>query len=90
MKLGLNAWIDESIHAPSADPGFYILATAISDSSRTERTRERLHMLVFTGQERLHSRNESPKRRVQIVDAIASTSLTHVIVLAEVEARRQE
>ncbi|TSD53587.1 hypothetical protein [Aeromicrobium piscarium] len=90
MTGELHAWIDESIHAQGPTPGFYLLAAAISDPTSAESIRESLRRLVPRPRRRLHWNSEDHRTRYEIVDVIASTSLTHVIVLAEVEARRQE
>ena len=84
-SLGLNrrllAWVDESGSSGLRDPGTYLLAAAVSDSDAEDEGRDRMQALLLPGQVKVHWRDESERRRAQIVGAVAGLSLEHVVVV---------
>lgn len=87
------AWGDESASHAEVDPGAYILAAIHARHADAEMIRDRMGQLLRPGQRKLHWRQESPRRRHQIVKAIAELPVHGVVVvrrrLGEVPERRR-
>jgi hypothetical protein len=76
-----TAWVDESGSDGKADPDTYLLAAAICEVATAELARASLRSLLSPGQRKLHWRDESDKRRRQIVEHLAGMHLEHVVVV---------
>lgn len=90
MSTGLHAWIDESVDVHPLFNGSYILVATVSHPDDTQHLREHLLALTRPSWKRLHWREEDERDRARIVRALRQVSLTHVIVVAPAEAKRQE
>jgi hypothetical protein len=83
-----TAYVDESLRVGS---GLYVLAAVIVANRDADRHRDTLRGLLYRGQERLHWRDESQRRRGQLIEAVCGLGNTGVVVIATGMApRRQE
>lgn len=80
---GAVAFLDESGSHHAIDPGTYILAAAVCLDDTTELAREQMRRLQLKGQTKLHWRDESPKRRRQVTEAITRIDMLHVVVVRD-------
>lgn len=80
VKSQLAAYIDESSALRSADHQEYMVCAAIVDANDAETIREALYPLRLPGQVKLHWRDESNRRRMDIVEKIASIDSMQAIV----------
>jgi hypothetical protein len=88
MPIAKTAFIDESLRARS---GLYVLVAVIAADSDADAHRQAMSALLHRGQLRLHWRDESAKRRSQLVSALCRLRLTGAVVIAAgVASRRQE
>jgi hypothetical protein len=88
MPIAKTAFIDESlrIHA-----GLYVLVAVIVADVDADRHRQALRALLYRGQLRLHWRDESARRRNQLISALCQLGHTGAVVIATgVAPRRQE
>ena len=88
MPIAKTAYIDESLRVRG---GLYVLAAVIVADDDTEYHRQALRDLLYRGQRRLHWRDESTRRRSQIVGAVRQLPHTGAVVIATGMApKRQE
>jgi hypothetical protein len=67
MPIAKAAFIDESLRTHA---GLYLLAAVIVADADADRHRQSLRALLYRGQLRLHWRDESAKRRRQLISAL--------------------
>jgi hypothetical protein len=79
----LTAFIDESGPAQAADAGSYMLAAALCEPDVIEHARDQMRELRLRGQIKLHWRNESHKRRLQVAETVSRLDLVHLVVVRE-------
>ncbi|WP_326641954.1 hypothetical protein OG884_03220 [Streptosporangium sp. NBC_01755] len=72
------AYIDESMRVGA---GLYVLAAAVVPNHQAVTYRAALRALLLSKQPRLHWRDERPKRRLEIVYALAELSLDVIAVV---------
>jgi hypothetical protein len=88
MPLAKTAYIDESMRMTH---GWYVLAAVIVADHHAEDHRAVLRDLLYRGQLRLHWRDESTRRRAQLIAAMAALDHTGAIVIATgTQPRHQE
>jgi len=81
MSAVLKAWGDESKSSYKFDPGAYIFGAVITNGFTAEaNARERLRGLLLPGQKKTHWRDESDKRRDQIIEALGECNLDGIVV----------
>jgi hypothetical protein len=86
--MSRTAYVDESLRVRSK---VYVLAAVIVTDRDADRHRETLRGLLYRGQERLHWRDESQRRRGQLIEAVCGLGNTGAVVIATGMApRRQE
>jgi hypothetical protein len=78
MPLPRTAYIDESLRVRD---GLYILAAVIVADADANHHRQALTGLLYRGQTRLHWRNESSRRRVDLVGAVSRLPHTGAIII---------
>jgi len=76
-----EAFIDESESDRSTDPDTYVLAAALLDPTRIDEVRDAMRALLLRGQRKLHWRDESDKRRLQIIEAVVAAQVEHLVVV---------
>jgi len=77
----LKAWGDESGSVREFDPGTYVFGAVITDGViAEEQARDRMRLLLLPGQTKTHWRDESDKRRDQIISALGECSLAEIVV----------
>lgn len=77
----LKAWGDESGSVWALDPGTYVFGAVITDGVKAEdNARDILRQLLLPGQRKTHWRDESDKRRDQIIEALCECGLDGVVV----------
>lgn len=77
--------------ATGAETSTYILGAAICATDVLDQTRADARLLLLKGQRKPHWRDESPKRRQQILDQIIAMPLEHVVVFRDSQTtERQE
>ncbi|WP_141006616.1 hypothetical protein [Nocardioides humi] len=88
----LHAWVDESVHSgPGVQRPSYLLAATMTASETCPSVREALRGLLLPSARRLHWRDESDRRQIEIATAIAAQDLLHTVVIGiPVDSRRQE
>ena len=69
--------------ATGAGTSAYILAAAVCAAEMLDEARADAQLLLLKGQRKPHWRDESAKRRQQIVDQIVSMPLEHVVVFRD-------
>jgi hypothetical protein len=74
-----TAYVDESLRVSS---GLYILAAVIVADQDADQHRAALRELLYRRQARLHWRDESSRRRRQLVAAVSGLDLAGVVVIA--------
>jgi len=85
----LWAFGDESVRA-TPDGFLYLLAAAILPEDECEQMREALRLLLLRGQHRLHWRDETDPRRLQIAHSVAEAAIDSVVVIgARADPRKQ-
>lgn len=72
------AYVDESMRVGA---GLYVLASVIVPGCRADMYRTVLRALLLSKQPRLHWRDEKPKRRLEIVHALADPPLEVIAVV---------
>ncbi len=88
MPIAKTAFVDESLRVHD---GLYVLAAVIVADADAEKHRQALRALLYRGQLRLHWRDESAKRRSQLIRAVCRLRHTGAIVIAAgVAPTRQE
>ena len=88
MPLAKTAYIDESLRVSH---GLYVLAAVIVADTDADHHRARSVPCCYRGQIRLHWRDESSRRRTQLITAMSALRHTGAIVIATGTApRRQE
>ena len=88
MPLAKTAYIDESLRVSH---GLYVLAAVIVADTDADQHRAALRALLLRGQLRLHWRDESSRRRSQLITAMSALRHTGAIVIAtDAAPRRQE
>ena len=88
MPLAKTAYIDESLRVRH---GLYVLAAVVVADTEADHHRAALRALLLRGQIRLHWRDESSRRRSQLITAMSALRHTGAIVIAtETAPRRQE
>lgn len=88
MPIAKTAYVDESLHVRE---GLYVLAAVIVADTDADGHRHALRALLNRGQIRLHWRDESSKRRDQLITALCALRHTGAVVIAVgLEPRRQE
>ena len=82
-ELELHAWVDESMHPPSApeQDGLYLLGCAVADPETCETMREVLRSMTPSGKERLHWHDEDDDLRLEIASMIAELDLVKMVVV---------
>lgn len=82
--MGFAAWGDESGSHARRDPGAYVLAAAIADTSVTEELRAAMSALKLPSSGgKLHWVSESSTRRLQVVEAIAVLPVEAFVVVRQ-------
>jgi len=77
----LKAWGDESKSSFRLDPGAYIFGAIITNGSKSESdARDSLRGLLLPGQKKPHWRDESDKRRDQIIEVLSDCSIGGIVV----------
>ncbi|HUZ53887.1 MAG TPA: hypothetical protein VMU94_15360 [Streptosporangiaceae bacterium] len=79
MAESRTGYVDESLRVGS---GLYVLAAVIVADLDADRHREALRALLYRGQERLHWRDESHRRRGQLIEAVCGLGNTGAVVIA--------
>lgn len=88
MPIAKTAYVDESLRIRE---GLYILAAVIVADAGADGHRDALRALLYRGQLRLHWRDESSKRRTQLIRTVSELRHTGSIVIAAgVATGRQE
>jgi hypothetical protein len=88
MPLPRTAYVDESLRIPN---GLYVLAAVIIADADASQHRETLRRLLYRGQARLHWRDESSRRRGQLISTVCELRHTGAVVIATgMTPRRQE
>lgn len=88
MPLPKTAYTDESMRIPH---GLYLLAAVIVADHHADHHRAALRALLYRGQLRLHWRDESSRRRAELIAAVSTLPHTGAIVIATgTQPRRQE
>ena len=88
MPLARTGYVDESMRVRA---GVYVLAAVIVADTDAELYRETLRALLYRGQLRLHWRDESSRRRGQLIEAVGGLRHTGAVVIATgMTPRRQE
>jgi hypothetical protein len=88
MPIAKTAYVDESLRVRE---GLYVLAAVLVADAQADRHREELRALLHRHQLRLHWRDESSRRREQLIDAVAALQDTGAVVIAAgVAPGRQE
>jgi len=80
-EMLFEAFLDESESDRSADPDTYVLAAALLDPTRVDDVRDTMRALLLKGQRKLHWRDESDKRRLQIIETVAAAQVEHMVVV---------
>jgi hypothetical protein len=75
------AWGDESGSCRTSDPGTYVMAAAMSEIEGIDELRSRMRNLLLRGQRKVHWHDESPSRRLKLVDAIADMTVEGFVVV---------
>ncbi|GAA1936275.1 hypothetical protein GCM10009797_32300 [Nocardioides hwasunensis] len=65
------------------DPGAYILAAAICDTTAQDEIRAEMEVLRLKGQNKLHWHDEDHKRRQVIIERVAQLPLMHLVVVRD-------
>jgi hypothetical protein len=78
MPLPRTAYVDESLRVRD---GLYILAAVIIADADADHHRQALTGLLYRGQTRLHWRNESSRRRDDLVAAVSRLPHTGAIII---------
>lgn len=84
MPLPKTAYVDESLRIHK---GLYVLAAVIIANAEADRHRAAMRALLERGQLRLHWRDESDKRRDQLVAAVCRLRHTGAVVIARASRR---
>jgi hypothetical protein len=79
----LLAFVDESQSHQQLDPNCYVLAAGLCEPEHIDAARAGMAALQLPGQHKVHWRDESPKRRSEIVDVIAGLPLQHLVVVRD-------
>jgi hypothetical protein len=88
MPIAKTAYVDESLRVRE---GLYVLAAVIVADAEADGHREALRKLLYRRQLRLHWRDESSRRRRQLIAAVCRLRHTGAVVIAGgVAAGRQE
>jgi hypothetical protein len=88
MPIAKTGYIDESLRIPQ---GLYLLAAVIVADADASDYRAALRALLYRRQIQLHWRNESAKRRSQLIAAVCELRHSGAIVIATgVPGSRQE
>ena len=80
-RVVLIGWGDESGSDESRDPGSYLLSVVLAEQQDAARIAEAMLALVFKGTPKLHWRDEIPRRRLQIVQALAELPAAALVVV---------
>lgn len=59
----------------SLDPCVYILSAALYEDGEIREASELMRSFLLPGQRKIHRRDESPGRRLKLVDALGSSAL---------------
>lgn len=74
--------MDESIVARHVcEPGAYVLAAVVADPLTSDPVRDKLRDLVLRGKDRLHWRDEQPRRRDRIAQTIADGDFVAIVTI---------
>jgi hypothetical protein len=76
-----RAFVEESMSDGARDSRAYILGATICQTADLSTVRQEIAGLRLQGQRKVHWREESDKRRRQIVELIARLPLEHVVVV---------
>jgi hypothetical protein len=76
----LTAYVDESLRRRADDLSVYAMAAVVVDSADHEALRATLKSLLLGNRRRLHWRDESPKHRIEIAEALASLPIEGMVV----------
>ena len=85
MPLAKTAYIDESMRVSH---GLYVLAAVIVADADADQHRAALRALLLRGRLRLYWRDESSRRRSQLIAAMSALRHTGAIVIATDAAAR--
>lgn len=83
----IRAFVDESESNRAKDPDTYLVGAVVVGSEDAAAVRERIAALKLRGQSKLHWRDESDRRRRQIIRTVADMPVTAVLA-AHVDADR--
>lgn len=75
-----QAWGDESGSVTARDPGAFILAAAISLPGDAPQLRSAMAGLQMKTEKKIHWRDDSDKRRRQVIETIAELPLEAIVV----------
>src|SRR5216683_6579407 len=88
MPIAKTAYVDESLRVRE---GLYVLAAVIVADAEADGHREALRALLYRRQLRLHWRDESSKRREELIATVRTLRDTGAVVIAiGVPSGRQE
>jgi hypothetical protein len=79
MPIAKTAYVDESLRIHQ---GLYVLAAVIIADADADRHRQALRELLYRRQIRLHWRDESSRRRSQLIYAVCELRHTGAVVIA--------
>src|ERR1035441_774174 len=79
MPIAKTAYVDEFLRVPK---GLYVLAAVIIADPDATRHRQALRELLYRRQLRLHWRDESSRRRSQLIAAVCQLRHTGAVVIA--------
>lgn len=77
------AFVDESGSDSHRDPGTYILSAAIITQDDIAEVRTAMTSLILPGQKKLHWRDESSKRQMEITKTISGLPSEHLIIVRD-------
>lgn len=79
----LQAFLDESQSDRFRDPFCYVLAAGVCAPVDIDAARAAMEQLRLPGQLKVHWRDESHKRRRQVVETVAALPLQHLVVVRD-------
>lgn len=76
------AWLDESGSNHKLDPNTYMIAAAVFLDESVDQAREAMEGLRMPGERKIHWRDDSPERHLEVATAIAHMdAIEHVVVV---------
>lgn len=87
----LLAYVDETMSDSRKDPGTYVLAAGVCHPTELSQIRASMLGLKLRGQQKVHWRDESDKRKAAIIATVSALPLSHVVVIRDqMEGARPE